>query len=471
MKKRQYAIITILLIILLSSCVEVQPSDVTSVTVNFTPKAAYLAGETVVLDDYEVEVFFETQDPMTFTLDDTDVSLEGGFYEDAGLIKLDTQTAGDQSLFISYGDVSVSVEYSVYDAIVTTTGYKLENDINERVSNTPINSAIDEIDDHDWIFVQDGIYEEISSKKPFGDNFTFGIVIDKPLTMKASESVTLSPPSAYATILSKLDGTLTINDIVTIEGFTIDDTWTNVGLWQHRTNNTPIHILDNWIKAPEMAASNGNSIQFSGSGSRVNGNTIFVTENPGAAANWASSGIVLGNEIHSIVENIGISDNTIMRDVGTSNNNLAISINNFYNIDRDSNENMTIKNLVIENNTIQGGITSIQFNHYHFKGEDPFSSVMSNISVINNTMNETEVGIVVTAGTWDQGQSKVNATMTNLTIENNTYRNSEEVLWVIDSLTDALDFSAFLNNNDFNGQVVERVDGDTYSSYVVETDE
>jgi hypothetical protein len=449
MKKRLSIILTLMFIIILSGCVEVQPSDVTSVTVNFTPKVAYLAGEDVLLDEYEVKVFFETQDPMTFTLDDTDVTLVGGFYEDAGSIKLDTQDAGDQSLSISYGDVSVSVEYSVYDAIVTTTGYTLEGDIQERESTTPINSAITDVTDDTWIFVESGEYNEYVIAADDSNRSHAIYINNKAIYLRASKQVYLNPkdesgnPKPVFSIIRVRNSAS-----VTIEGFILSDSWTNVGIYQWTNYKAPINLLNNHINAPETAL-NGNSIQFNGSGSTISGNTLYVATNP--TVDYNGSGILVYNHPNALT-NVIIANNTIIRDLDDDDN-VGIFLPAF--------TGNNVSGITIHDNTISGGtMPAIQL------GQDDVNFDLSDIIIRNNIFSQTVFGL----GVYGNQSTLENFTMLDNQFINNRAEGHFALEVANGVLTEnAIDVmrDAVLAGNDWGGQTPVKVEYEGYRSLFV----
>lgn len=246
----------------------------------------------------------------------------------------------------------------------------------------------------------------------------------KDITIRSSEgpaATIIDPEGAFAAVTVAAD-----RGNVTFEGFTILGNWTAIGIGQGlaAAEGTVFDVRDNIIEAPKNTTQHGNSIQVTGHGSTVIGNTVAVTNllHP----DWSASGILSYG-----ANDVLIRDNVVTGDSPDT----CISI-----------------------------------------GGGRFSTPIStDVDVINNTASGCNRGVLVQAGV-------VNATIQDNVIFNNTHGASsqavetwqpagttisgnafsENAIQVIDEYDTArdLDLEATLGANTFDFSVVSRVSGE-----------
>jgi hypothetical protein len=307
---RKIAIFVILiLMMLLTSCIEIPVSQVDNITVNWQPKEAFYVGEELYLDTITLTATLSNGRVETYSLSNTSVSVTGGSHIFNGRLVLDTRESKDYTISISYGGVVVTLVYSVYDAIVETTGVKFPyNTIPEGctiLEGRPIQTAINCVLGNNRIRINEGNYNETKDDKD-------GIIINKGVHIIAADNVTYAPDTEYAFFIT---GT---GDAVTISNMRISDTWTIGAIIQIDSSNRSLNIIDNHISAlPRISAAN--SIQIFGDDSKIIGNTIYVAEQPQGQF-YVSSGIYVD------ADKVDIMNNTIIRQVGSSSGSVGIAV-------------------------------------------------------------------------------------------------------------------------------------------------
>lgn len=417
-----------------------RPSEISQIELfDWNPQAAYLIGDSVPLNDITVAVTYDdgTVD-SDLTIASEGVSLQGdGFRAEGANLFLQTTTRGDYELRISYGGLTVIVEYSVYDAIVSEAGYYYWDDDEFNEEDKPINAAISAITDGGWILVLEGEYPEKYSN-------IIGINVSKPLTLRGNGVATISSDAQRTIDIDGFEG------VVVIEGFIIESGWSVGGINQRMAaSQTEVHVLNNFVKAPPSALAHGNSIQVSGDNSKVIGNTVYVTELDNE--DWASSGILVVNASNVLVE-----DNTIIREVGTSDISLGLVLSTSY----ERGSGVPSEGNTIRNNTLVGGITGVFLETNH-------------ASIVNTVIEGNVFLDIVWAFEFWYGDSEDNTIgrLTNTTIVNNIFEVSDlewfGAAWnyAPDHFGNDIDYLEFIANNDF-GELIPLIEWGGQGIYV-----
>ncbi len=429
MKKTIYIMIMLLTAFIISACVEVDVSEVTSVSLNFTPKDAYLVDEPVVLDDMELSVVFESGENQTLSLDDADIELTGAFLDSGTTLSLDTTTSGEKSLAVSYQGVAATVTFNVYDTIVTTAGYTSDYAIGfvENLIN-PLHSAYVATSAGGRVFVSTGTYAERTEHPE--DSKYYVLKMFKNMTLIAGEDVVLDPSESVSRMIDIRETT-----DVTIDGFVISDNWSVVGVSSYGSNTK---MTNNFINAPAVATSHGNSIQISGSDSKVIGNTVYGTVLE--STTWSGSSILI-SPVAGDISDIEIRNNTVIREIAADkwNFGIAISIQNAHNV----------SDVVIDGNTIVGANNAIRLESAWADGEGSITSV----DVTNNELIDV-LNYAITIGQVRGGVGE----FSDITLTGNSYDFSGEgwysplvLVGTTANLWDSFDWEAFKTNNGLEG--------------------
>jgi hypothetical protein len=462
MKKKLLVLITLALIGFLSSCVEISLSEVESIHVNWQPKDAYLVDEEVVLDDIRLTAYFDDGSDEEFSLANSDVSLRNGYYEENNEILLDTRAHGDYDIRVSYQSVSVTLSFSVYDAIVTTEGayypnpaegehlYQLGDTIQDAIDNTPAEGA--------WVYVLAGeyVYDPAGTKEGiYTSNKTRLLEIGtKPVVLRGNDSVlnATSMVDYMIHVVNPISG----SSSVTIDGFVIGNQWSGAAITQDKSQRlTSIHVQNSMMYAVSYTENiAGNTIQIFTDDSTVINNIIYITDT--LSAQYASSGLYVD------ASNVHIKENTIIRendDLGTK---IGIIIVN-------NQPDHTNSNIRIEHNIITGGRRGIVTYQSYWSNEN---SIIQDLLIRNNTFINTTQSIV-----FDRYWSK-NGSFENIEVANNLFINDvhEDLkpLTIFSNLyfVDSFNYLDFVEDNQFEigDQVITAsyiYDGEVATEYQV----
>jgi len=181
MKKIVWMITFFTTVLFLVSCVETPVSEVTGIDINFELQSAYYVDQNVPLAGVAVTVHYDTADSDTLEITNPDISISGnGVLQDP--LRLNTTSANDltqeeeYSIRVSYGGVSITLSYQVYDVVVST---------DSSGNYDTLMAAISEVEENSTIFLKIGTYIEGPQ-----------VVIDKDLTIVGEgRDVTFITPS------------------------------------------------------------------------------------------------------------------------------------------------------------------------------------------------------------------------------------------------------------------------------------
>jgi len=161
-----------------------------------------------------------------------------------------------------------------------------------------VQAAIDDAQEDATIYVHEGSYEENLTLNV--KNLTLRSIVEHGALIKADED-----KSAPAVSVEGED----LGDI-TVEGFVVH--FVEVGGLGQGTGSaegTAVHFLNNIVHAPDELRSHGNSIQVTGEGSTVSGNTVHLSHQP--SETYGIAGILLVGATDSVVK-----DNTVIDPAG-----------------------------------------------------------------------------------------------------------------------------------------------------------
>lgn len=273
------------------------------------------------------------------------------------------------------------------------------------VVDGPIQTAVDHAAEGDTIEVSPGTYEEsISINTP-------NLTIKGPNAESYAYSDTRSP-EAYINA-SGSENTISVGSElgdVTIEGITINGTWSQSGIVQGMSNKsgTSTHVINNTIYAPDSAEAHGNSIQVSGDNSVVSGNEVKATKFPEDITDWSTTGILVVDG-----DDVLVSENYVYD--GKNGYQSGIGVVGW---------NEPANDTVVENNIVEdlsGSAVSVQGHSqrsdvqrnrlnnstygitvYEANGENPSEVSFSNNSIVNNEVsaNTTLGGSVDATENW-----------------------------------------------------------------------
>jgi hypothetical protein len=325
----------------------------------------------------------------------------------------------------------VTLNFSVFDVIVDEEKYIYSNQegIEQRVSvSNPIQSSINYISNNQWIYVKEGIYTE----KMDDDK---AILINKPLNLRSNGSAVLNPSTVKYLIDISTDGN---NQTVYIDGFIIESNWTVTGIRQGYSTpnkeNTPVKIINNFIKASEFPSENAaNTIQVYGENSEVINNIIYVATQK---TSYTSTAIYLEASNSIIRGNTIISEKTDITNVG-------IAVSRY-------SSNSLIFNITLEDNTIIGCVDGIRLS---ILTNTMFPGGLDNVMIKKNTFIDT-----INSIKFNRLNSLRTGVISNVTFNENTFyplKDSSSVQYAVkfvdynndDFFTDEPDLNEFISKN------------------------
>jgi hypothetical protein len=430
MKKTVSIILLMLVLFIVTSCVEVTLPEVESISVNWQPKNEYIIDEEVNLSSIILTVTYQDGEEETFTLADSDVDVDNIDLV-GNEMHLFTDNNGAHTIVFSYENVTLTFEYTVFDAIADelgvlySTGYVETDDLQDAVDNVP---------DNGWIRVKGGEYQ--------------GIDIDKRVTIIGSEDGTTTITSGVHSHADMTTGFMLSDgsDGSTIRNFTIFNSVSEdffFGVFARGINNI---TLENLV----MQSSVQGITNLGGSGWLITGNTIYDIE----ASSGGGIGIfILTIPYFPVASNNVIEDNVIYafahaEDYSTPGIALLLDMRNFKLSDLTGNESME-NNSIVNNIVICSGVlytVGIEIGSLFADSVpvqdriDTAIDVISNTSVIGNTIENANMGLYL-------------YTLTELSFQNNTIRNSDIGIAAYDGQ----------DNHTISGNTFENID--TYYVY------
>lgn len=333
MKKIALIVMGTFLVLLIAGCAR-RPAEVISIEIDWEPKSEYLINETVTIGTKTIDVEYRDGNDE-LVIGDSNVSLSGRVTGEGEQIALDTSERGEHQITIAFGGVSVTYKFYVYDAIVTVDGYYYWDDEEKfEETSSPIQGALDSLDDGAWVKVKGGEYEEVHDDEPVG------VLISKGVTLRSDGDAILNSSTNFTIRItaSVVEG----HSEVTLKGFIIGDQWKMGGISVPFSIVDPValHVIDNYIMAPdsENVLDHANSIQSTGDNSTIINNIVFVADHPNE--NFGGSGILVMNGDNIVIKNNRIHHSNILR------GNYSIALASF---------NKPMSGTIVENNTFLGG--------------------------------------------------------------------------------------------------------------------
>jgi hypothetical protein len=118
--KKMRVVMMLGFVLMLAACVQPVSNveELELVGGGWEPKTQYALNESVDLDGTQIRVTFEDETTQTVSIDSDELNLQGnGINND---LTLNTSTSGNKEVVISYGGVTLTVSFLVYDVLVET---------------------------------------------------------------------------------------------------------------------------------------------------------------------------------------------------------------------------------------------------------------------------------------------------------------------------------------------------------------
>ena len=231
---------------------------------------------------------------------------------------------------------------------------------------TSIQSAVDEAEAGDTIEVLTG------------ETFVEDVTIDvENLTLEATSNAKPTIDADGATSAVEVEAGL---GDVTVEGFKVKG-WDAVGIVQGMSakEGTALHAIDNEVHAPDESGAHGNSIQVTGDGSSVIGNTVDIPHQP--SEDWSGTGVLVFGADDAVVDDNHVNLTGEGQDFGIAIGGGRWGISPAH-------------DTIVTNNEISGGAAGIAL-----------QSKAIDTEITNNTITENVIGLAEEAVEGDEGEN------------------------------------------------------------------